>query len=70
MDYACSIRGLSNVEGKVDLMLEVVVPISSVCPCSKEISEVGAHNQRGTVTVLTRLRGMLWTEERVEIVDG
>jgi GTP cyclohydrolase I len=69
MDYACSIRGLSNVEGKVDLMLEVVVPISSVCPCSKEISEVGAHNQRGAVTLKVRFKKFIWIEDVIEVVE-
>ncbi|MBW2583550.1 MAG: GTP cyclohydrolase I FolE2, partial [Deltaproteobacteria bacterium] len=49
MDYTCSIRGSSDPNGKVDLVSEVAVPISSVCPCSMEISDNGAHNQRGEV---------------------
>ncbi len=69
MDYACSIRGLSNNDGKVDLMLEVVVPISSVCPCSKEISEVGAHNQRGAVTLKVRFKKFIWIEDMIEVVE-
>jgi GTP cyclohydrolase I len=44
MDYTCSIVGSSDADGKVDLVSEVVVPISSVCPCSMEISDFGAHN--------------------------
>jgi len=39
MDYTCSIRGSSDPNGKVDLVSEVAVPISSVCPCSMEISD-------------------------------
>ena len=49
MDYTCRIIGSSDPNGKTDLVSEVIVPISSVCPCSKEISDIGAHNQRGEV---------------------
>ncbi len=42
---------------------EVVVPVKSLCPCSKEISDYGAHNQRSHVTVRVELQGELgWTE--------
>ena len=46
MDYDCRIIGFSNSRHEVDLISEINVPITSVCPCSKEISEQGAHNQR------------------------
>ena len=54
MDYTCGIIGSSDSNGKIDLVSEVIVPISSVCPCSKEISDAGAHNQRGKVELRTR----------------
>ena len=69
MDYDCKIRGVSNTDGKIDLILEVVVPISSVCPCSKEISEVGAHNQRGAVSLKVRFRKFIWIEDMIEVVE-
>ena len=69
MDYACKIRGVSNTDGKIDLILEVVVPISSVCPCSKEISEVGAHNQRGAVSLKVRFKKFIWIEDMIEVVE-
>jgi len=60
MDYDCRFFGSSNRASKTDLVCEVVVPISSVCPCSKEISEVGAHNQRGQVNLQTRFKKFFW----------
>ena len=69
MDYSCAFRGYSNPEGKVDLMVEVMVPISSVCPCSKEISEYGAHNQRGMVKVCTRFKKFIWLEDMIRLVE-
>jgi len=69
MDYTCSIRGSSDPNGNIDLVSEVIVPISSVCPCSKEISEVGAHNQRGKVRLSTRFKKFIWIEDMIELVE-
>ena len=55
---------------ETDLLLEVNVPISSVCPCSKEISEVGAHNQRGEVRLAVRFRKFIWLEDMIELVEA
>ncbi len=70
MDYTCSIRGSSDANGRVDLVSEVVVPISSVCPCSMEISDNGAHNQRGEVKLCTRFKKFIWMEDMIELVES
>jgi len=70
MDYTCSIFGTSDPTGKVDLVSEVVVPISSVCPCSMEISDIGAHNQRGEVRLSTRFKKFIWMEDMIELVEA
>ncbi len=70
MDYDCRFLGSNNQDNKTDLILEVVVPISSVCPCSKEISEVGAHNQRGQVKLQTRFKKFIWIEDMVRLVES
>lgn len=70
MDYTCSIRGNSGPDDKVDLVSKVVVPISSVCPCSKEISECGAHNQRGEVCLQVRFKRFIWIEDMIEVVEN
>jgi GTP cyclohydrolase I len=69
MDYTCRIIGSSNNEDKIDIISEVNVPISSVCPCSKEISEHGAHNQRGQVRLKTRFKRFIWMEDMIELVE-
>lgn len=70
MDYTCSIRGSSDPNGRVDLVSEVVVPVTSVCPCSMEISDTGAHNQRGEVKLSTRFKKFIWMEDMIELVES
>jgi GTP cyclohydrolase I len=70
MDYNCRIIGSSNSSNDIDLVSEVNVPISSVCPCSKEISEQGAHNQRGNVRLQTRFKKFIWLEDMIELVES
>lgn len=55
---------------KKDFVLSVVVPVTTLCPCSKEISARGAHNQRGMVSVSVRFTKLVWIEEIVEIVEA
>ena len=69
MDYTCRIIGTSHPNGKIDLVSEVIVPISSVCPCSLEISDDGAHNQRGEVQLATRFKKFIWMEDMIELVE-
>jgi GTP cyclohydrolase I len=75
MDYGCSFHGESNNTDN-DFVLGVNVPVTSLCPCSKEISDYGAHNQRGNVDVQIRSakdeKGnpfLIWIEEVVELVE-
>ncbi|ACN16117.1 conserved hypothetical protein [Desulforapulum autotrophicum HRM2] len=70
MDYICSIHGSSTPERDRDMVLKVAVPITSVCPCSKEISKYGAHNQRGEVLVSTRFKRLIWIEDMINLVEG
>ena len=48
----------------------VVVPVTSLCPCSKKISDYGAHNQRSHVTITAKLRSHMWIEELIEIAES
>jgi GTP cyclohydrolase IB len=76
MDYHCAFIG--DVDGEDhDFILRTQVPVTSLCPCSREISDYGAHNQRGYVTVdLRTLRTpdgddqMVWIEEVVDLVEA
>lgn len=70
MDYTCRIIGKCNSDEKTDIVSEVIVPISSVCPCSKEISDGGAHNQRGEVRLSTRFKKFIWMEDMIELVEA
>lgn len=67
MEYTC---GFSARSGLIeDFELSVLVPVATLCPCSKEISAYGAHNQRGYVTVRMRTSGMVWFEEIIEMIE-
>jgi GTP cyclohydrolase I len=68
MDYICTFEGTSN--GEDDFIMAVKAPATSLCPCSKEISQYGAHNQRCEITAKVRTKGMLWIEDLVKIMEG
>jgi len=75
MDFECSFVG-ESLNGEDDFVLGVTVPVTSLCPCSKAISDYGAHNQRGYVTVRIRAKKrqdgsaeFLWIEELIEIAE-
>ena len=70
MDYSCRLIGSVNSSCRVDLVSEVNVPISSVCPCSKEISDFGAHNQRGEVCMRTRFKKFIWIEDMIHLAEA
>jgi GTP cyclohydrolase IB len=68
MDYDVTFVG--EIErGRPRFEMKVVVPVQSLCPCSKEISERGAHNQRSHITIVARTRGFVWIEEIVEYAE-
>jgi GTP cyclohydrolase I len=48
----------------------VVVPVASLCPCSKKISERGAHNQRSHVTIAARVNDFVWIEELIDAAES
>ena len=54
---------------EAELGIKVVVPVTSLCPCSKKISAYGAHNQRSHVTVTTVTNSYLWIEELVQMIE-
>ncbi|MDP3123179.1 MAG: GTP cyclohydrolase, FolE2/MptA family, partial [Thiobacillus sp.] len=43
--------------------------VTSLCPCSKKISDYGAHNQRSHVTVTARTADFVWIEEIVDLIE-
>ena len=68
MSYDCKFAASQSDHD--ELVVEVNVPVMSLCPCSKEISDRGAHNQRGIVTVRVRTQGFVWIEDIVDLVEG
>ncbi len=69
MSYDCSFVG-SIKNGEYDLQVGVTVPTTSVCPCSKAISEAGAHNQRSLVTLKVRFKEFVWIEDLIRLVEA
>jgi len=68
MDYEVTFYGEIQ-KGKQSFTMKVVVPVTSLCPCSKKISDYGAHNQRSHVTIRARLRQHIWIEELIRIAE-
>ena len=68
LDYDVTFTGEID-NGDYRFTMKVQVPVTSLCPCSKKISERGAHNQRSHVTVSARTNDFVWIEEIVDIVE-
>ncbi|MBI5966455.1 MAG: GTP cyclohydrolase I FolE2 [Deltaproteobacteria bacterium] len=69
MGYTCRfLASLTN--GHHSLVVEVTVPVTTLCPCSKEISQKGAHNQRSLVTLKVTFRKFFWIEDLIRIVEN
>ena len=68
MDYEVTFHGQLQ-KRKQSFTMKVVVPVTSLCPCSKKISAYGAHNQRSHVTVTARTNDFVWIEEIVDLVE-
>jgi GTP cyclohydrolase I len=69
LDYQASLIGERRA-GRNVIYIKVVVPVTSLCPCSKKISEFGAHNQRSHVTIQARIESFMWIEELIDIAES
>ncbi|MCD6117984.1 GTP cyclohydrolase I FolE2 [bacterium] len=67
MEYNCSYIG--TLKEKKDFIVGVKVPVTTLCPCSKEISDRGAHNQRSIVSIQIRSKKLVWIEELIEYAE-
>ena len=68
MDYDVTFIG--EITGATTMMtVKVVVPVTSLCPCSKNISDYGAHNQRSHVTLTVRVESFVWIEDLIDLVE-
>jgi GTP cyclohydrolase I len=68
LDYEVTLTGDTR-NGTTRLFLKVLVPVTSLCPCSKKISQYGAHNQRSHVTIHAEVTGDVAVEELVRIAE-
>lgn len=68
MDYDVTFAGEISKEG-YSFQMKVIVPVTSLCPCSKKISEYGAHNQRSHVTISAKTNTHVWIEELIRVAE-
>jgi GTP cyclohydrolase I len=68
IDYQVTFIG-QITDGTPSVQVKVVVPVTTLCPCSKNISDYGAHNQRSHVTVQARIHRFVWIEELIDMVE-
>jgi GTP cyclohydrolase I len=67
LEYRCILKG--TLDEKEDFVLGVEVPVTTLCPCSKELSKRGAHNQRSLVRIQIRYHGFIWIEELIALAE-
>ena len=67
MEYTCSFSATFSEE--FDFVLGIRVPVTSLCPCSKELSAYGAHNQRSIISIKARYSDFIWIEDLVSLVE-
>jgi GTP cyclohydrolase I len=68
MQFDCGFD--AQINGKYDVTMFLKVPVATLCPCSKEISKYGAHNQRGWVSVRVKTNDHVWLEELIEMIEN
>jgi GTP cyclohydrolase I len=69
LDYEVTFIGEIN-KGSYGFTMKVVVPVTSLCPCSKQISAYGAHNQRSHVSISIRTNSLVWIEELIKMAEN
>jgi len=69
MDYTARFDATA-IGREIDFVLTVIVGVTTLCPCSKAISDYGAHNQRGNVTVQVRSKRAIWIEDLIALVES
>ncbi|MDR0533897.1 MAG: GTP cyclohydrolase FolE2 [Verrucomicrobiales bacterium] len=69
MDYVARFDAAASGKKKMDFTLTVIVPVTTLCPCSKAISARGAHNQRGYVTLMVKFKKVVWIEDLIDLIE-
>jgi len=67
MEYSCTFS--ASLSDEFDFVLGIKVPVTSLCPCSRELSAYGAHNQRSIMTVQVRYNEFIWIEDLIELIE-
>jgi GTP cyclohydrolase I len=67
MEYTCEFD--ATLSDRFDFVLGMRIPVTSLCPCSKELSQYGAHNQRSIITIKVRYKEFVWIEDLVASVE-
>lgn len=68
MDYQVTFIGTISEAGP-EVKAKILIPVTSLCPCSKKISAYGAHNQRSHVTVTVSFNTLMWVEDVIRLVE-
>ena len=68
METTCGYKN-EIIDGKITTSLVVKVPVTTLCPCSKEISDYGAHNQRAIVTLIAQEKEFVWFEDLIDLIE-
>jgi len=68
LDYDATFIGEIHGDNP-EMTIKLVIPVTSLCPCSKKISDYGAHNQRSHVTVTVKTSDFIWMEELIDMVE-
>ncbi|MBW1679161.1 MAG: GTP cyclohydrolase I FolE2 [Deltaproteobacteria bacterium] len=69
MEYTCRFIGSTNNDQKEKLIVGIDIPVTTLCPCSKEISDRGAHNQRSKVSVHLCFKRFFWIEDVIQLIE-
>lgn len=70
LDYDVTLIGEITAQGEFKQTVKVLIPVTSLCPCSKKISAYGAHNQRSHVTVAAEITSFVWIEDIIQMVEA
>ncbi|ABI59747.1 GTP cyclohydrolase FolE2 [Nitrosomonas eutropha] len=69
LDYEVTFIGEIKHGDQYGFTMKVIVPVTSLCPCSKKISDYGAHNQRSHVTISVHTNSFVWIEDVIRIAE-
>ncbi len=67
MDYRCWIS--ASLSDRFMLRLGVAVPVTTLCPCSREMSGRGGHNQRAEIRAVVEFKGFVWIEDLIDLLE-